>query len=208
MGEMKKHLAETGLVPHHRDRNIQTALGAIIGFFAVWAIVLSLTERGVSVGTVELLGFIVVFAAPLGLLATIYGWSGVVDALLWTVRPPTPGPAAQEAVTFFHLGASFSLASGFVCTLLGLMVSLTNLNHPRDLGPSLAGTLVCQFVGILMATGCLLAAARVARRHVGVSVLAPLAQRSAGIAGATVIAGTLTTLVAFGILRLSVCPGL
>ncbi len=205
---MKKHLAVVGLVPHHRDRNIQMALGAIIGFFAVWAIVLSLTDRGISLDTVELFGLIVVIAAPVGLLATIYGWTGVVDALLWTVRPPTPGRPAQEAVTFFHLGATFSLASGFICTLLGLMVSLTNLNHPRDLGPSLAGTLVCQFVGILLATGCLLAAARVARRHVGIALLSPLARRSAGVAGATVIAGTLTTLVAFGILRLSVCPGL
>lgn len=205
---MKKQTVEAGSVPYHRDRQIQIALAAIIGLLAVWAVVVSLTERGLSLAAVEQLGVLLVLTAPLLLLAVIYGWAGIIDAALWTVRPPTPCPAAQEAVTFFHLAAAFSLATGFVCTLLGLVVSLANLGHPRELGPSLAGTLICQFIGIVLAIGCLIAAARVARRHVGMTILSPLARRSAGVAGATVIAGTLTTLAAFGILRLSVCPGL
>jgi len=195
-------------VPIHRDRNIAAALVAIIGFLAAWAAALLLWERGVTSTTVNVVTLMLALFAPLAIMIAVYGVAGVIDAAAWIVRPPEPCSAACEAVTFFQLGAAFSLGFGFVGTLIGLVIMLMQLDHPRQLGPGTAMVLLSQLEGIVIAVGYIAAAAHVARRHGGMASLAPVARRSASVAGITVIAGTLTTLAAFFILRLSICPAL
>lgn len=208
MKPQSAHRPHIDFVPAHRDRNIIAAVCVVVGLFGIWAIALAFGRRGAIDETVNTCTTLLVILAPLVVLTAVYGWAGVVEAFTWIVRPSQPSEAVRDAATCFQLAAAFSLGFGFVGTVLGLVITLTNLQHPRELGPNLALTLVSQFEGVLLATLYLAASARVTRRHAGVVMLSPLARRTAGVAGATIIAGTLTTLVAFFILRLSVCPAL
>lgn len=198
-----------GARPIHRDRHLIPILIGIIGFFVVLGVAQSIQAgRNSQNGGVHAYSFLIVCLAPLALLATVYGWAGVADAFLWIVRRPTPGEASREAVTFFQLGAAFAMAFGFLNTLVGLVLSLTDLADTRRLGPGIALALLSQLYGVFIAVACIAAAAYIARRHQESPVLAPLARRAASVAGLTVVAGTLTTLLVFGILMLSVAPGL
>ena len=138
----------------------------------------------------------------------IYGWAGVVDALSFVIRKPTPGKTAADAATFFRLWAAFALASGFLTTLVALIVMLGHMEEPSHLGPGLAVAMVSQLYGVLTAMACIALAAAVTRRHNGPAGLAPVASQAAVVGGVTVVAGTITTLMAFGILMLSLSPAL
>lgn len=198
-----------GVRPIHRDRHLIPILVGIIGFFVVLGVAQSIqVGRNMQQGWVHAYSFLIVSLAPLALLAVVYGWAGVVDAFLWIVRRPTTGDASREAVTFFQLAAAFAMAFGFLNTLVGLVLTLTDLADTRRLGPGIALALLSQLYGVFIAVTCIGIAAYIARRHQGSPVLAPLARRAASVAGLTVVAGTLTTLLVFGILMLSVAPGL
>lgn len=198
-----------GAGPIHRDRHLIPILVGIIGFFVVLGIAQSIqTGHDSPGGGVHAFSFLIVCLVPLALLATVYGWAGVVDAFCWIVRQPTPGTAPREAVTFFQLAAAFAMAVGFLNTLAGLVLSLTDLTDTQRLGPGIALALLSQLYGVFIAIACIAVAAYIARRHQEAPVLAPLAARAASVAGLTVVAGTLTTLLVFGILMLSAAPGL
>jgi hypothetical protein len=195
--------------PIHRDRHLIPILIGIIGFFIVLGIAQSIqTAHDTRAVRVNAYSFLIVVLAPMAVLIAVYGWAGIVDAFFWIFRRPTPGPASREAVTLFQLAAAFAMAFGFLNTLVGLVISLTDLADTRRLGPGIALALLSQLYGVFIAITCVAVAAYIARRHSEPLVLIPLARRAAGIAGLTVVAGTLTTLLVFGILMLSLAPGL
>ncbi len=113
---------------------------------------------------------------------------------------------AEEAVVFFQVAAAFCLAFGFIATVVGLIVSLVNLRTPSQLGPGVAAALLSQMYGVCLAVTCLALAAFIARRHGALGAMKPLARRAATAGGLTLIAGSLTTLIAFGIMMLSTRP--
>ncbi|HKQ46942.1 MAG TPA: MotA/TolQ/ExbB proton channel family protein [Phycisphaerae bacterium] len=198
-----------GAEPIHRDRHLIPILVGIIGFFVVLGIAQSIhTGRDPQGGGVHAYNFLIVCLAPLAMLAAVYGWAGVVDAFCWIVRRPTRGTSAREAVTFFQLGAAFAMAVGCLNTLVGLVLSLTDLTDTQRLGSGIALALLSQLYGVFVAVTCIAVAAYIARRHRETRVLTPLARRAASVAGLTIVAGTLTTLLVFGILMLSAAPGL
>jgi hypothetical protein len=193
--------------PIHRDRNIISALVGIVGFFSVWGYVAFLGSGGHILEVfLDVPSAILVALIPVTILFAVYGWAGVIDACAWVFRKPTSGKTAQDAVMFFQLGAAFALACGFLTTMIGLVLMLRNMDDVRQIGPGMAIALLSQLYGVFIAVICIAVAAYVARRHNGVTETAPLARRAAGIAGITTIAGTLTAMIAFGILMLSVAP--
>lgn len=209
MSSLPLNQTPTGAGPIHRDRHLIPILVGIIGFFVVLGIAQSIhTGRDSEGGGVHAYSFLIVCLAPLALLATVYGWAGVVDAFCWIGRRPTPGTAPREAVTFFQLAAAFAMAVGFLNTLAGLVLSLGELADMQRLGPGIAMALLSQLYGVFIAVTCIAVAAYIARRHRETPVLSRLAARAASVAGLIVVAGTLTTLLVFGILMLSVAPGL
>lgn len=193
--------------PIHRDRNALSALVAVIGFFCVWGVAVALIDDGdVLASFVNLPGIILVALAPMVLLAGICGWANTVGAWTYIFRKPTPGKAADDASTFFQLAAAFALSSGFIVTTISLILVLRRLDSPSHLGPAMAVALLSQLYGVFMAVGYVAASAYIARRHQDPGVTVPVARRAAGVAGVTVIAGVLTTMIAFGILMLSMTP--
>lgn len=181
----------------------------VFGFFLMWAVTqVSLgADKGLML-LADMRSAVLVVGAPLLILTMIYGWAGVVDALSYLFRKPTPGKTAADAATFFRLWAAFALTSGFLATLVALIVMLGHMDEPSRLGPGLAVAMVSQLYGVLTAMICIALAAAVTRRHNGPATLAPLASEAVGIGGVTVVAGTITTLMAFGILLLSLSPAL
>jgi len=205
---MKPTTATPPHVPIHRNSAVISVIAVIVGFLGMWAVTLAASRTGGLSGAVTICTSVIVIVAPLIALATIFSWAGVADGFLWLLRASQRCAEARDAAMLFQLGAAFTLGFGFVGTLVGLVIMLFNLGHPRELGPGLAMTLVSQLEGIVLAAMYIAASARIMRRHIGFRLLSPLCRRSTGIAGATVIAGTLTTLAAFFILRLSICPAL
>lgn len=118
----------------------------------------------------------------------------------------TESTPAEEAVVFFQVAAAFCLAFGFIATVVGLIVSLANLRSPSQLGPGVAAALLSQMYGVCLAVTCLALAAFIARRHAAMGAMKPLARRAATAGGLTLIAGSLTTLIAFGIMMISMRP--
>ncbi len=197
------------IAPVHRNRNIISALVGIVGFFAVWGYA---TFVGGSARVLDVLldvpTAVLVVLTPVTILFAIYGWAGVIDAWAWVFRKPTPGKTAEDAVTFFQLGAAFAMAGGFLATMMGMMLMLNSMEEISQIGPGLAIALLSQLYGVFAAVVCIGLAAHIARRHNGPASAGPLARRAAGIAGITTIAGTLTAMIVFGILMLSLAPNL
>jgi flagellar motor component MotA len=195
------------LIPAYRNRNLLSALVGVVGFFCVWGVTVALLEGGSTLMVfMNLPSMLLVLLAPLVVLTGIYGWAGVVDAWAWVFRKPRPADGADDAVTFFQLAAGFALVSGFLATVIGLILSLRYLSDPRQAGQAMGVALLSQLYGVFLSVLYVATAAYIARRHHGVDGLAPLARRAASVAGLTTIAGVLTAMVAFGILMLSISP--
>jgi hypothetical protein len=193
----------------HRNRNIISALVGIVGFFAVWGYATFVGRDGyVLEAFLDVHTGILVILTPVTLLFAVYGWAGVLDAWAWIFRKPTPGKTAEDAVAFFQLGAAFAMAGGFLATMVGLMLMLRFMEDASKIGPGLAIALLSQLYGVFVAVICIAVAAHIARRHNGAESIGPLARRAAGIAGITTVAGTLTAMIIFGILMLSLAPNL
>jgi len=193
-------------VPVHRDRNILSVLVGIVGFFAVWGCTAALGGARTVGALLDLPAALLVCLTPATILTAVYGWAGVADAVAWVFRKPTPGKTAAEAVMFFQLGAAFALAGGFLASMVGLILMLAQTRDLARVGPGLAVALLSQLYGVFLAVVCIAVAAYVARKHNGPPQSSPVAYRAAGVAGITMIAGTLTAMIAFGILMLSVAP--
>jgi hypothetical protein len=200
-------------VPVHRDRNILSVLVGIVGFFAVWGCTAALGGARTVGALLDLPAALLVCLTPAIILTAVYGWAGVADAVAWVFRKPTPGKTAAEAVTFFQLGAAFALAGGFLASMVGLILMLAQTRDLARVGPGLAVALLSQLYGVFLAVVCIAVAAYVARKHAVAqppsavfSATGPVAYRAAGVAGITMIAGTLTAMIAFGILMLSLAP--
>ncbi len=195
--------------PLHRNRSIIAVLIGIIGFFSVWGISAALGDPGDAwQAFVDLPSAVLVFLTPVTVLYAVYGWSGIFAAFRWIGREPreTEIQTAGQAAAFFQLAAAFSLAGGFLATMIGLMLALRNAPQLDRIGPGMAVALLGQLYGVFLAVACVAVAAHIARRQEKSSNTMPLATRVAGIAGLTAIAGTLTAMIAFGMLMLGRTP--
>ncbi len=199
--------AESPESPVRRDRNLISAFIGVIGFVAIW--VLCLVAGGDNASTfIDFLSAAVVIVTPATALLAIYGWAGCIDAVCWIGRRPSDDDSVDEAVTFFQLAAGFALSAGFLGTLIGLVIILTNLNDPSQIGPGMAVALLTQLYGVFIAVGCIGLGAYVARRHRRVAAARAVGLRAASVAGITTVAGTVTVLMIFCLLLLSLSPGL
>jgi flagellar motor component MotA len=193
----------------HRDRNAISALVGIVGFFSVWGLTTALAADGNMLAVfVDIPSAVLVVLTPATILFAVYGWAGVVDAFAWIFRRPTPGKPAREAAVFFQLAAAFALAGGFLATMVGMVLMLANMDDVSMIGSGMALTLLSQLYGVFLAVLFIALAAYVTRRHNDSVDGTPVARRAAGVAGITTIAGTLTVLVVFGIMMLSLAPNL
>lgn len=199
----------TAHVPIHRNRNLISALVGVIGFFTLWGLALMDSSQGDPAGAfVNPPSAAIVIGVPLVILMMVFGWAAVIDAFCYLFRKPQPGPAAADAVTFFQLWAAFALACGFLATVVELISMLRCLDDPTLIGPPMAFALLSQLYGVFIAVICIALAAYIARKHHDADVPSPVARRAASVAGITIIAGTMTVLMAFGILMLSIAPSL
>ena len=194
--------------PIHRDRNLRSILAGIVGMLTLWAVALSSASSAGEVGRyVNVYGVLLVLLSPLAVLTPIYGFAGVVDAFAWIARKPGGGRGARDAVTFFQLAAAFALAFGFINAMIGMVIALARSGGmPKELGGQLAMALLSQLYGVFVAVMAISIAAYISRRHRYALVRAMVGRRAASVAGLTVIAGSMTTLVVFGILMLSAMP--
>jgi hypothetical protein len=193
--------------PAYRNRSVLSALVGIIGFFCVWGVsVLLAADVRNLVAFLSVPSVLAVIFAPLVVLIGIFGLAGVIDAWAWVFRKPTPGKTAEDAALFFQLAAGFALASGFLATVVGLILALRDMSDPRHAGLNMSIALLSQLYGVFLAVVYVAIGVYVAKRHNGAAGTAAVAQRAAGVAGLTTIAGVLTAMVAFGILMLSIAP--
>ncbi|MFH1418935.1 MAG: MotA/TolQ/ExbB proton channel family protein [Planctomycetota bacterium] len=191
----------------HRHRNVVSVIVGVVGFLAVWGCALQMGTGGDVAGAFfDVPSALLVLIAPLAIMIAVYGWAGVIDACWWVFRKPTPGKAAEEAVGFWQLWGAFALASGFLGTMVGMIVLLTWMEDPSRIGGGMAVALLTQLYGVFVAVICIALAAHIGRRHNGPGSVGHLARRGAGVAGITTIAGVLTAMVCFGILMLSLAP--
>jgi hypothetical protein len=193
--------------PVYRNRSVLSALVGIIGFFCVWGVsVLLAADVHHLMAFLSVPSILLVVFAPLVVLIGIFGMAGVIDAWAWVFRRPTPGKTADDAALFFQLAAGFALASGFLATVVGLILALRDLTDPRHAGLSMSVALLSQLYGVFLAVVYVAIGAYVAKRHNGSAGTAAVVQHTTGVAGLTTIAGVLTAMVAFGILMLSISP--
>lgn len=199
---------EVTRTPIHRDRNILSMLAGIVGLLTLWGIALASASKTGDVGRyINGYSILLVVLSPLAILTPIYGWAGVLDAFAWIARKPGGGRGARDAVTFFQLAAAFAMAFGFINAIVGMVIALVRTGGvPKELGAQLAMAMLSQLYGVLVAVIAIATAAYIARRHRYVLVRAMVGRRAASVAGLTVIAGSMTTLVVFGILMLSAMP--
>ncbi|HWL94313.1 MAG TPA: MotA/TolQ/ExbB proton channel family protein [Phycisphaerae bacterium] len=195
---------QADLLPIHRDHNILSMLGGIIGFFLLLGAMLYLTAVDHVVDMIfNLPALAWMVLAPPALLMPVYGCAAIVHAFAYLWLPREPGSAASAAASVFRLWAAFALVSGFVATLVSVVVMLARLEDPSNIGAGMAIVLLGQLYGVFIAMICLSIATMIERRHNGAEGAMKLARQAGGVAGITVVAGTLTVLVAFGILMLA-----
>ncbi|MCG8406828.1 MAG: MotA/TolQ/ExbB proton channel family protein [Phycisphaerales bacterium] len=209
MQAINAHNSTTGSIPIHRNRNMISILVGVIGFFMLWGFALAGSSQGGSATAfLNAPSVAVVVGIPLAILTAIFGGAGVIDAFCYLFRKPQSSRTAADAVTFFQLWAAFALACGFLASLVGLISMLSSIDDPSLIGPHMAFALLSQLYGVFVAVICIGLAAFIARRHHGAALASPVARQAAGVAGITLIAGTMTTLIAFCILMLSMTPSL
>ncbi|MFQ5411850.1 MAG: MotA/TolQ/ExbB proton channel family protein [Phycisphaerae bacterium] len=195
----------SGEGPIHRNRNVISALGGIIGFFLLWGFMLVSGSDGYVAETfIDIPTMAGMLLLPITILLAIYGGAGIIDAFSYLFRKHAPGKTAADAVTFFQLWAAFALATGFLLTVVGLVIMLKNMDDVSKIGPGMAISLLSQLYGVFIAVACIACAAIIAQRHNGPISMQPLTRRAAGVAGITIVAGTMTGAIAFGILMLAV----
>ena len=179
---------------------------AVFGVAAIIGLVLWLLFRqggGDVMNFVHWPSIAVVCAIPLMILTSIFGWAAPIDAILYVTGHRKDAVVAREAAQFFQLWAAFALAIGFMGTVVGLVVMLANLNDPSRIGPGMAVALLCQLYGVCIAVVCIACAVLILRRHQNAEAMQRLTRQAVAGAGVTLVAGTMATLVAFGILLLS-----
>lgn len=140
---------------------------------------------------------------PLAATVGVFGWARLTR--MW--RRPEATTVPDEAAILQFVAAS-ALGWGFVRTQAGLISCLGGLEHPREMGPQVASALAGQLYGTAFALVCICLAARSARRNQRPGQIARLLRRSSVAGGLTIVAGALTTVIAFCILRLSLAPAL
>ncbi|GEM_PF-3168586 len=183
---------------------------AIIASVVALAGVVVWVVFGWLAGAVDLLidwrGAIFVGVVPVMILVGIFGWAAPIDAFFYVAGRRDDAEAARDAAQFFQLWAAFALASGFIATGIGLMLMLATLNDPSQIGPSMAIALLSQLYGVCLAVFCVACSVSILRRYPNPDASRQLTRQVVAGAGITVIAGTMATLIAFGILLISVSP--
>ncbi len=190
----------------NRLGRVPTPAIAILSIVAIAALVLSLlfwASGGNVVTFVHWPGAALVVALPVTILMAVFGWAAPIDALLYATGHRKDPVVAKEAAQFFQLWAALALACGFIGTVIGLVVMLASLDDPGRIGPGMAVALLCQLYGVCIAVVCIVSAVVILRRHPDSDATRRLNRQAVAGAGITVVAGTMATLVAFGILMLA-----
>ncbi|MCB9857621.1 MAG: MotA/TolQ/ExbB proton channel family protein [Phycisphaerales bacterium] len=185
---------------HANPAAVVASVVALIGL-AVWAVVYGLD--GDIDALIDWKGAIVVVATPILILTGIFGWAAPIDAFFYVVGKREDSAAARDAAQFFQLWAAFALASGFVATVGGLIVMLKYMDDPSKIGPGMAVALLSQLYGVCIAVFCLACSVVVLRRYPDRDASRRLTRQAVAGAGMTVVAGTMATLIAFGILMIA-----
>lgn len=191
--------------PTRAARSVSTvgAIGAVLLIvtscsYAVW----TATAGELSIfGNVS--SVLLVVATPFLILSAIYGWAAPIDAIGYVFLRRKSTATAHEAAQLFQLWALFALCCGFIATMVGLVVMLARLNDPSQIGTGLAVALLSQLYGICGALACMICSAVVMRRYPKPDRADRLARKAVSTAAICVVGGTITTLIAFGILLLA-----
>lgn len=183
--------------------SLAAGLLSVVGIFGVIAWVVFASTDGAIDVFVDWRGGLVVLAVPLLIMTAIFGWAAPIDAFFYVAGRRNDGGAARDAAHFFQLWAAFALACGFLVTLVGFVVMLANLDDPSKIGPGMAFALMSQLYGVCLAVFCVACSVVILRRYPAPESETRLARQAIVGAGATVVAGTLATLIAFGILMLA-----
>lgn len=205
LGERKMHSTTDSSFANRLGR-VPTPAIAIFSIVAIAAFVLSLLywASDGDFGTfVHWPSAAFVLALPLMILMAVFSWAAPIDALLYATGHRNEPVVAKEAAQFFQLWAALALACGFIGTVIGLVVMLANLDDPGKLGPGMAVALLSQLYGVCIAVVCIVSAVVILRRHPDSDATQRLNRQAVAGAGISVVAGTMATLIAFGILMLA-----
>jgi hypothetical protein len=187
---------------------VLAALIGIIGFFILWGL-----SRGTSGparyggAALDPIAAMIILGSPFLVLIPLYGVAGIADAFFWLRRARRDGSDPLEAASMFQFAAALSMGFGFAGTLIRLVAALAQGGEaPGGLAAQIAAALMGQLYGIFSAVIYIVLAAVISRRHGTAGDLVAMSRRGTSAAGLTVIAGTLTTLIAFGIIMLNAAP--
>ena len=192
----------------HRNPNLLAALIGIVGFFVLWGLSWGAVGSARYAGAaLNPLSAIVIVISPFLVLMPVYGAAGIVDGFLWLRRERREGSDPLDAASMFQFAAALAIGFGFAGTLISLVAALVHSGGPTGgLASQIAVALMGQLYGIFAAVIYIILAAMISRRHGTASDLVSMSRRGTSAAGLTVIAGSLTTLIAFGIIMLNAAP--
>jgi len=179
-------------------------LWRVLGFVVFLAVIGAAIVTKTSVGTfIDPASLLIVGLGTAVLLFTVYGWSGVENALGSLIVDFGDREKTAEAASFFRLGAAFALACGLLGTLIGLVTVLQNMSTPDALGPAMAVALLTQFYGILLAVASYCAAMIIARRQAATDVGEKATRGVLPVAATVAAVGTLSVALIFCLLLLA-----
>ncbi len=204
MSSRKKNL--TDAQPSEAARN-QAVASRTLGMAAFVALILWTITGETDLGTfLDSQGLAIAFLGPVALLIACFGLRGAKTAVVTLFGGSRSPRDTVDAVSFFRLGAAFSLACGFMGTLIGVVIMLKNMDDPSMIGPALAMALLTQLYGVLFAVLSMVCAAVVSRRQATAqssAELEDLGKQSLAIGAPATAIGVLTVVVSCLVFGLS-----
>ena len=95
--------------------------------------------------------FIIVFGSTIGML--MFSRLSIPTMLKAVFSSAASIEELQEGVKGWQLAGAYSLASGGIGTLIGLVLMLKNMSDPAAIGPAMAIAFTCIFYGFVLSFG-------------------------------------------------------
>lgn len=192
----------TYATPTLRRENWSAAIGLAV-FFAVLCWTLWTFSGGHVQAFHDVAGIVLMCGLTIGLLLASCGWRGICNAFRVLTRGDERSERCRDAAGTFRLAATFTLISGYVGTLIGLVSMLMNMADPSQIGAGMAVALLTMLYGALAAALLFVAATVIARREPTCETFDTTTRWALPTTGAVTAFGVMGCLLAFFLVLLS-----